>query len=82
MVGAAAYLLIVQLGLHLAEAVCLPGLIAGGAGQEVEHTVAASAVVVVSGPGALQALGPVGAKTVRPPARQGGASLKATPIPL
>lgn len=54
------HLLILQLGLHLAEAVCLLGLVAGDAGQELEHVVVAVAVVLVSSPGTAQALRPVG----------------------
>lgn len=73
------YLLILQLGFHLAEAVRLLGLVAGDAGQELQHMVTTSAVVVVSSPGAPQALGPTGAKPVRPPPQQAGASLKASP---
>ena len=55
-----AHLLVVQLGLHLAEAVRLLGLVAGDVGQELKQVVAATAEGVVLGPGALQALGPAG----------------------
>lgn len=75
------YFLILQLGLHLAEAVCLLGLVAGDVGQELEQVVVASAVVVGSSPGTLQALGPRGTKPVRPLPQQSGASWKASPTP-
>jgi hypothetical protein len=60
-------LLVLQLGLHLVEAVCLLRLIAGGVGQELEHMVVAMAVLIVGSPGTLQALAPVRTKQVRPP---------------
>lgn len=54
------YLLVLELGVHLAEAVCLLGLISGGVGQELEHPVVATVVLLVGSPGTLQALGPAG----------------------
>lgn len=58
------YLLVLQLCLHLAEAVCLLGLIVGDAGQELEHMVVAMAVLIISIPGTLQVLGPAGVKSI------------------
>lgn len=55
-----AHLLVVQLGLHLAEAVRLLGLVAGDVGQELKQAVTAAAEGVVLSPGALQALDPAG----------------------
>lgn len=68
------YLLVLQLGLHLAEAVCLLGLVAGRVSQELEHLVITTAVLIVGSPGTLQALGPEGTKPVRS-TQQAGASL-------
>ena len=55
-----AHLLVVQLGLHLAEAVHLLGLIAGDVGQELKQAVTAAAEGVMLSPGTLQALDPAG----------------------
>lgn len=75
------YFLILQLGFHLVEAVCLLGLIAWGVGQELEHVVTATAVVIIGSLGTLQALGPTGAKPVRPLAQREDVSLKSSPVP-
>lgn len=76
------YFLILQLGLHLAEAVCLLGLIAGDVGQELEHVVVATAVVIIGSLGTPQALSPIGAKLVRPLAQRAQVSLKASLVPF
>lgn len=76
------YFLILQLGFHLVEAVCLLGLIAWGVGQELEQAVAASAVVLIGSLGTPQALGPTGAKLVRPLAQREDVSLKPSPVPV
>lgn len=76
------YFLILQLGLHLVKAVCLLGLIAWGVGQELEHVVTATAIVIIGSLGTPQALGPTGEKLVRPLAQQEGVSLKPSPVPV
>lgn len=47
------HLLVLQLGLHLAQAVCLLGLITGDTAQEVEHVVVATMELVIGSLGSL-----------------------------